>query len=284
MYVDGLEDRVKICTERNRELKKEVDCLKHDNVSLMSQLKKLQALVAQYNPSRIQAGSVLLVIVLSFSMFFVPKLKHPGGGGLGQMRGELFYHLLNLKTFDHLFCMCKFGGVPVEHSVTLLTHVYDIINQNLILHHNVHPTPYTKVPTHTHTQGFSRSSRTLLFAETDEFGNVIDPDSGLIISRAGGQSPNFPPPWIHQTPSPTLFSLRTKIFPSNYMYQLLKTENYVDTSSSMTKDDKDIASDSIDSVNAHTIQNDNINSDKASRNNSLSPEGDEEQEGDTEEL
>ena len=49
----------------------------------------------------------------------------------------------------------------------------------------------------------------------------------------------------------------------------------------MTKDDKDIASDSIDSV---TIRNDNINSDKGSRNNSLSPEGDEEQEGDTKEL
>ena len=150
VYVDGLEDRVKICTERNRELKKEVDCLKHDNISLMSQLKKLQALVAQYNPSRIQAGSVLLVIVLSFSMFFVPKLKHPGGGGLGQMRGELFYHDLNLKTFDRLFCMCKFGGVPVEHSVTLLTHVYDIINQ--ILHHNVHPTLKFQ---HTHTHKVS---------------------------------------------------------------------------------------------------------------------------------
>ncbi len=54
--------------------------------------------------------------------------------------------------------------------------------------------------------GMSRSSRTLLFTETDEFGNVIDPDNGLIISPVGGQSPNFPPPWVYQTPA--LFSTR----------------------------------------------------------------------------
>ncbi len=78
-YVDGLEDRVKICTGRNKNLKREVDCLKQQNVSLMAQLKKLQAMVGQYNPSKVQAGSMLLVIVMSFSMFFVPKFKHYGG-------------------------------------------------------------------------------------------------------------------------------------------------------------------------------------------------------------
>ena len=54
----------------------------------------------------------------------------------------------------------------------------------------------------------SRGSRALLFTETDEFGNVIDPDSGYIISKAGGQSPNFPPPWVYQTPAFSLFSTR----------------------------------------------------------------------------
>ncbi len=78
-YIDGLEDRVKICTNRNKELKREVDCLKQQNTSLMSQLKKLQAIVGQYNPSKAQAGSMLLVIVMSFSMFFIPKFKHYGG-------------------------------------------------------------------------------------------------------------------------------------------------------------------------------------------------------------
>ncbi len=61
--------------------------------------------------------------------------------------------------------------------------------------------------------GMSRSSRTLLFTETDEFGNVVDPDSGSIISRVGGQSPNFPPPWVYQTPA--LFSTRPDL-PNEY--------------------------------------------------------------------
>ena len=37
---------------------------------------------------------------------------------------------------------------------------------------------------------------------------MIDPDSGNIISRAGGRSPNFPPPWVYQTPAFSLFSIR----------------------------------------------------------------------------
>ena len=68
-----------ICTDRNKELKREVDCLRQQNLSLMSQLKKLQAIVGQYNPSKVQAGSVMLVVVMSFAVFFVPKLKHFGG-------------------------------------------------------------------------------------------------------------------------------------------------------------------------------------------------------------
>ena len=78
-YVDGLENRVKICTDRNKELKREVDCLRQQNTSLMAQLKKLQAVVSQYNPSKVQAGSVMLVVVMSFAMFFIPKFRHYGG-------------------------------------------------------------------------------------------------------------------------------------------------------------------------------------------------------------
>lgn len=44
-------------------------------------------------------------------------------------------------------------------------------------------------------------SRNLLFAETDEYGNVIDPNSNKIISVAGGRSPLPLPPWTSQTPA-----------------------------------------------------------------------------------
>ena len=139
-YVEGLEERVKICTERNQELKREVDCLKSENQSLLAQLKKLQAMVLQYNPSKAQAGTVMMVLILSFSLFFVPRFS-PGKVGIGR-------------------------GVSLSA-----------------------------------TKGFSHHTRTLLFTETDEFGNVIDPETGRIVSPVGGQSPSLPLPWVYQTPA-----------------------------------------------------------------------------------
>ena len=56
--------------------------------------------------------------------------------------------------------------------------------------------------------GFSRN---LLFAETDEFGNVIDPNTRKIISVAGGQTPYPLPPWLDQTPVILAWMNRTSI-------------------------------------------------------------------------
>ena len=131
---------MKICTERNQELKREVDCLKSENQSLLAQLKKLQAIVLQYNPTKAQAGTVVMVLILSFSLFLVPQMNYFAPGSR--------------------------GGVALQAM-----------------------------------KGFSHHSRTLLFAETDEFGNVVDPESGRIISPAGGQSPSPPLPWVYQTPA-----------------------------------------------------------------------------------
>lgn len=41
----------------------------------------------------------------------------------------------------------------------------------------------------------------MLFTETDEFGNVVDPDTGKIISVVGGHTPRPLPPWLEQTPA-----------------------------------------------------------------------------------
>ena len=46
----------------------------------------------------------------------------------------------------------------------------------------------------------SYSSRTLLHTATDDFGNIIDPSTGDIISQAGGQFASHPPPWKRQSP------------------------------------------------------------------------------------
>lgn len=49
--------------------------------------------------------------------------------------------------------------------------------------------------------GYARQTRHLLFTETDQFGNVVDPNTGKIITVAGGHTPFPLPPWLDQTPA-----------------------------------------------------------------------------------
>lgn len=49
--------------------------------------------------------------------------------------------------------------------------------------------------------GYARQTRNLLFTETDQFGNVVDPSTGKIITIAGGHTPFPLPPWLDQTPA-----------------------------------------------------------------------------------
>ena len=157
-YVQGLEQRVEHCTTVNRELQRKVGALETENRSLLAQLQKLQALVSHYHPSRMKTGSLVLVVILSFSLFFAPWLQPAGRQRSGY---------LTIK-----------GESGVDHD----------LNSGLI----------TVFPPSSHT---AHSSRTLLFAETDEYGNVIDPETGQVISEAGGQSPLPAPPWVYQTPA-----------------------------------------------------------------------------------
>ncbi|GFS11048.1 cyclic AMP-responsive element-binding protein 3-like protein 3 [Elysia marginata] len=77
-YVDGLEQRVKMCTAENRELLKKVETLEKQNVTLISQLKRVQSLV---NKSKMpaQASTCVMVLLLSFAFFVVPTLNPFGG-------------------------------------------------------------------------------------------------------------------------------------------------------------------------------------------------------------
>lgn len=64
-YVDGLEERVERSTEANRVLQKKVSLLQEQNRTLIGQLRRLQKMVAQYNPSALQAGACVMVSVRS---------------------------------------------------------------------------------------------------------------------------------------------------------------------------------------------------------------------------
>lgn len=74
IYIDGLEERVQMCTKHNMALQKKMQKLEKENQSLLSQLKKLQAMVSGSNKPA-QAGTCVMVLLLSFTLLIAPSLS-----------------------------------------------------------------------------------------------------------------------------------------------------------------------------------------------------------------
>ncbi|KAL8204156.1 UNVERIFIED_CONTAM: hypothetical protein K2H54_068377, partial [Gekko kuhli] len=79
VYVDSLESRVVACTAQNNELQKQVHLLQKQNLSLLAQLQKLQALVRQSSTKTTTASTCIMVLLLSFCLILLPSL-YPFGG------------------------------------------------------------------------------------------------------------------------------------------------------------------------------------------------------------
>lgn len=74
-YVDGLEKRVKKCTVENQTLQKKVETLSKQNMTLMNQLKKLQAVLSLKSTRTAQASTCVMVLLLSFAFLIVPNFN-----------------------------------------------------------------------------------------------------------------------------------------------------------------------------------------------------------------
>lgn len=81
-YVDGLEERVKQCTDDNQSLMKRIKMLQGQNQNLMTQMKKLQNLLSKTNSNSNSSGSstaqpttCLMVLLLSMALIAAPNLK-----------------------------------------------------------------------------------------------------------------------------------------------------------------------------------------------------------------
>ncbi|KAK7066535.1 bZIP transcription factor [Halocaridina rubra] len=79
-YIDGLEDRVKACTEENQQLQKRIRCLEAENQSLLVQMRKFQNAVIGGSNGRSQAhaSTALMMLILSAALFIVPSLRQDG--------------------------------------------------------------------------------------------------------------------------------------------------------------------------------------------------------------
>ncbi|XP_054836916.1 cyclic AMP-responsive element-binding protein 3-like protein 3 [Eublepharis macularius] len=86
-YIDGLESRMSACTAQNQELQRKVVHLEKQNLSLLQQLKKLQALVIQSSSKAAQTGTCVAVLLLSFALIVFPSI-HPFAHNKAEMEGD----------------------------------------------------------------------------------------------------------------------------------------------------------------------------------------------------
>uniref|UniRef100_A0A8C2YQS6 cAMP responsive element binding protein 3 like 3 n=1 Tax=Chinchilla lanigera TaxID=34839 RepID=A0A8C2YQS6_CHILA len=74
-YIDGLETRMSACTTQNQELQRKVLHLEKQNLSLLEQLKKLQALVVQSTGKSAPTGTCIAVLLLSCALIILPSIS-----------------------------------------------------------------------------------------------------------------------------------------------------------------------------------------------------------------
>ncbi|XP_072138727.1 cyclic AMP-responsive element-binding protein 3-like protein 4 [Mobula birostris] len=72
-YIDGLESRVAACTAQNQELQKQVEQLEHHNLSLISQLRRLQSLIKQTSNKAAQTSTCVMILVCSLMLLIFPS-------------------------------------------------------------------------------------------------------------------------------------------------------------------------------------------------------------------
>uniref|UniRef100_A0A8C5QN07 BZIP domain-containing protein n=1 Tax=Leptobrachium leishanense TaxID=445787 RepID=A0A8C5QN07_9ANUR len=74
-YMDGLEARMSACAAHNQELQRKVFQLEKHNISLLEQLRRLQAVVSQSAGKAAQTGTCVAVLLLSFSLILFPSIS-----------------------------------------------------------------------------------------------------------------------------------------------------------------------------------------------------------------
>ncbi|XP_024618728.1 cyclic AMP-responsive element-binding protein 3 [Neophocaena asiaeorientalis asiaeorientalis] len=101
VYVGRLESRVLKYTAQNLELQNKVQLLEEENLSLLDQLRKLQAMMIQTANKASSGSTCVLVLLFSFCLLFVPVMySSDTRGSLPAERGVLSRQLRALPSED----------------------------------------------------------------------------------------------------------------------------------------------------------------------------------------
>merc|ERR1711862_633999 len=74
-YMDNMEDRVKVCTDENQELKDNIKALESQNKTLPAQLRRLHQIVVNGGLRQGQTSTALMVLLLSTALFLIPGFR-----------------------------------------------------------------------------------------------------------------------------------------------------------------------------------------------------------------
>ncbi|KAM4012997.1 cyclic AMP-responsive element-binding protein 3-like protein 4 isoform 2-T2 [Anomaloglossus baeobatrachus] len=104
-YIDGLESRVAACSVQNQELHKKVLELEKHNISLITQLRKLQTLIKQTANKAAQTGTCVLILFFSLGLLIYPNYHPlrsgdpPQDGAAYMPTGVISRNILNKDEF-----------------------------------------------------------------------------------------------------------------------------------------------------------------------------------------
>lgn len=147
-YLDNMEDRVKICTDENQELKNKIKALESQNRTLAAQLRRLHQIVVNGGMRQGQTSTALMVLLLSTALFLIPGVRDQADSKPeidiqravkmppmpGQSRSLLQFNAIETAATD-IADMTDFQEEDVKSEPSEET-VVQVVGENLLLSHH----------------------------------------------------------------------------------------------------------------------------------------------------
>lgn len=196
VYVVGLESRVLKYTAQNQELQNKVQRLEEQNLSLLDQLRKLQAMVIEIANKTSSGSTCVLVLVFSFCLLLVPAMYSSDARGSVPAEYVVLHRKLRaLPSEDHH--QPKLSALPSELPMDSTHQLLDSSEHLLLVSSNfsciLYHMPQAEQPLHwplldlSSEMSFS-GSNLLLQANLSESGEWLPTHSPSLVILQGRYS------------------------------------------------------------------------------------------------